>query len=412
MSSKSSLPVSVGLDVGSAHVRCVIGLQEAEDAHPSIIGVGVAKSGGVRKGTVADIEETVSAITASIDEAERIAGIQVHNATVGVNGNHLLTVVSHGIIAVGSSGRDITDQDTARVEEAATVMQLPPNREIIQVYPRNYTVDGQDHVPDPVGMNGMRLEVDSCLITGGTPFIKNLGRSVNQAGFHINRLISNPLAASNAVLTKQDKELGCVLLDIGAMTTGMAVFEEGELLHVGVLPVGAAHISNDLAIGLRTDIETAEKIKLQHVSALSEQKGKGNRNIRIKEGSGEEIIITQQEVDSIAQDRLKEILHLVEVELKKLKKDSMLPAGAVLVGGGARLKNIDEYVKQQLRLPARIAKPEGYSGVADKVAHPEFAVAVGLMLGDSGAGQSSMPLGNILKSGEGFVKNLINRFRH
>lgn len=386
-------------------------MQEAEDTGPSIIGVGESKSGGVRKGIITDIEESVSAITAAIDEAERIAGVQISQATVGVNGSHILTITSHGIIAVGSSGRDITEQDLARAEEAATVMQLPPNREIVQVYPRNFTVDGQEHIPDPIGMNGMRLEVDSCLITAGTPFIKNLNRSVNQAGFVVNRYVANPLAASDALLTKEDKELGCVLLDIGAMTTGVAVFEEAELLHVAVLPVGAAHITNDLAIGLRTDIDTAEKIKLEHVEAFAKQKGKGSRNHRFKELSGEEIIITQAEIDNIAQDRLTEIIHLVEAELKKIKKEGNLAAGAILCGGGAKLKNIDEYIKHNLRLPARVHKPHGYAGMADKVADPSYATVVGLMLADLENPHHHSGIGNVLKSGEGWVKGLINRFR-
>lgn len=411
MAQKSSLPVAVGLDLGSAYVRCVVGLSESESGAPSVVGVGEARSGGVRKGVVVDIEETVSAITAAIDEAERISGIAINRTSVGINGNHLLTVGSHGIIAIGSDNREIGEADVARVEQAAAVMQLPPNREIIQVFPRNYMLDGQEHIKDPVGMSGMRLEVDSSLITAGTPFIKNLTRSVHQAGFNISHYIAGPLAAAETLLDKKTKDLGCVLIDVGATTTGMAVFEEGELLHVGVIPVGSAHISNDLAVGLRTDVETAEKVKLEYVDGAPSNKTKHNRNLRIKEINGQDLVVTQREIDSIVHDRLDDLFGLVDAELKKLKKEGMLAGGVVLCGGGAKLKNLNDYVKDSLRLPSRIAKPEGFAGIVDKISDPAYATVIGLMLEDLNSPQTNHALSSVVDGGKGLLKSLIKRLR-
>lgn len=411
MAQKSTLPAAIGLDVGSSRVRCVVGMQEEGAPAPSIIGVGVAETSGVRKGTVVDIEETVSAVTSAVDEAERISGVSVNHGSLGVNGNHLLAVASHGIIAIGSSAREITEQDIARVEEAATVMQLPPNREIIQAFPSNYTIDAQEHIKDPTGMSAMRLEVDTCLVTAGTPFLKNLARAVHQAGFSIDNYVSNPLAAANTLITKRDKELGTVVVDMGAATTGVAVFEEGELLHVAVIPVGSGHLTNDLAIGLRIDVEAAEKLKLEHVD--TDPRGHNyDKEISVKELNGEHVKVSQTEVNRIAQARLDEVFDLVDKELKKIKREGMLPGGVLLCGGGAKLGHIDEYAKQAMRLPARVAKPEGFTGLTDKISDPAFATAIGLMLDNLHAAQHKEgALDSILGGSRRFVGGLFRRFR-
>ncbi|HUC20981.1 MAG TPA: cell division protein FtsA, partial [Candidatus Polarisedimenticolaceae bacterium] len=271
--------IFIGLDVGSTKVCCIVGLQEESAAHPSIIGVGLAPVGGMRRGVVVDVEETVSSITAAVDEAERLSGVAIDRATINIDGAHVSSLNSTGVIAVGRSDHEITAEDVSRVEEAATAVQLPPNREIIQIFPRFFTVDGQTNIKDPVGMNGVRLEVEAHIVTGATPAIKNLQRAVYQAGIDIEGQVMVPLAAARAVLTKKQLELGVAVVDIGGGTTGVAVYEEGEILYSSVLPVGAGHITNDLAIGLRTDIEVAEAIKLKHVTA---NLGKTNRDTKIR----------------------------------------------------------------------------------------------------------------------------------
>ena len=410
MAQKSTLPASIGLDIGSSQIRCVVGMQEEDAPAPSIIGVGTAPTTSVRKGTVVDIEDTVSAITAAVDEAERISGVAVNHATVGVNGSHILTVGSHGIIAIGSSNREITDSDIERVEEASNVMQLPPNREIIQAFPRSYTVDGQERIKDPAGMNGVRLEVDTALVTAGTPFVKNIARSVNQAGLAVDSYVSNPLAAASCLVTKRDQEVGTVVVDIGAATTGIAVFEESELLHTAVIPVGAGHISNDLAIGLRIDIDTADKIKLEKVSADPKTRThKRGSNVSVKDLKGEDMIVSEFDINSIAQARLDEIFDLIDRELKKIKRDGMLPGGVILTGGGSKMTGIENYAKQSMRLPARTGHPEGFSGIVDKISDPEFSVAIGLMLANLSRHERK---DNVVESFMSSSKNIVASLWH
>lgn len=383
MARNTSLPIGMGLDIGTRAVRAIIGISEEDAPNPSIIGFGEAPNRGVRKGVIADIEETVSAISTAVDEAMRIAGVEIKGATVGVNGTHLVSIGSHGVIAVGGTGREISEQDVSRAEEAATVIQLPPNRETIQAFPRNYQIDGQEHIKDPVGMNGVRLEVDTTLITAATPFLKNLSRAVNQAGLEVNGFIAGPLAASTTLLNNQQREPGTVLIDMGATTTGMAIYEEGELLHVAVLPLGSGHITNDLAIGLRTETETAELVKLRHVDAAPAQlKDMRESKVKVKELNGEYLVVSRREINMIAQARLDELFGLIDAELKKVNRQGMLAGGAVLTGGGAKLGHLDDYAKKALRLPARVGRPAGFSGVIDKISDPVYATAIGLMMED------------------------------
>lgn len=370
--------IFIGLDVGSTKVCCVVGLQEETASYPSIIGVGVAPAEGMRKGVVVDVEETVSSITAAVDEAERISGIAIDHATINIDGAHVASLNSTGVIAVGRADQEIALEDVRRAEEAATAVQLPPNREIIQMFPRSFTVDGQTNIKDPVGMNGVRLEVEAHIVTGATPAIKNLQRAVYQAGIDIEGQVMVPLAAARAVLTKKQMELGVAVVDIGGGTTGIAVYEDGEVLSSSVLPVGASHITNDLAIGLRTDIEIAEKIKRTHIK-ISLSKSGGNDKIRIEE-LGAEGVVSRRDLTDIAGARLEEIFTMVRQELAKAGKDGMLPAGVVLTGGGAKLPGIEELAKHVLQLPVTIGQPSGLSGLIDKVSDPAFAAPVGLML--------------------------------
>jgi cell division protein FtsA len=370
--------IFIGLDVGSTKVSCIVGMQEDEASHVSVIGVGVAPAEGMRKGVVVDVEETVSSITAAVDEAERISGVPIDRATVGIDGAHVASQNSAGLIAVGRVNQEITAEDVRRAEEAAIAVQLPPNREIIQMFPRSFNVDDQTNIKDPVGMNGVRLEVEAHIITGATPAIKNLQRAIYQAGIDIEGQVMVPLAAARAVLSKKQLELGVVLVDIGGGTTGLAVYEEGEVLYSSVLPVGAAHITNDIAIGLRTDIEIAEKIKRKYVKAHS-AKTSGTEKLHIEE-LGADGMIARRDLNNIVDARLEEIFQMIRAELKRIGKDGMLPGGVVLTGGGAKLAGIEEVAKQGLALPVTIGQPSGLSGLVDKVNDPAFAAPVGLML--------------------------------
>lgn len=410
MPAKTTEEIYIGLDIGSTKVTCVVGLHEEGSALPSVIGVGTAPTSGMRKGVVVDVEETVSSITAAVDEAERISGVAIDRATISIDGAHVQSLNSKGVIAVGRADQEITVDDLHRVEEAATAIQLPPNREILQVFPRSYTVDAQTNIKDPVGMNGVRLEVESHIVTGATPAIKNLDRSIYQAGIEIQGQVLVPLAAARAVLSKRQKELGVAVVDIGGGTTGIAIYEEGDVLYSSVLPVGAGHITNDLAIGLKTDVDTAEKIKLKYVRAHASKVNLAEK-IRIEELEGDDNLVARRELQNIAGARLEEIFQLVRTELKKVGKDHLLPGGVVLTGGGAKMAGIDELAKELLQLPATIGKPEGFSGIVDRINDPAFAAPVGLMLENMSHGavapQPGAGIGQTVDKIKGIFKNFL-----
>lgn len=408
---KPNEEIYIGLDIGSTKVCCVVGLQEEGSTLPSVIGLGVAPTTGMRKGVVVDVEETVSAITAAVDEAERISGIGIDRATVSVDGAHVSSLNSKGVIAVGRADQEISEEDLRRAEEAATAVQIPPNREILQVFARNYTVDGQTNIKDPVGMHGVRLEVESHIITGGTPAIKNLNRSIYQAGIDIEGQVLVPLAAARAVLTKRQRESGVAVIDIGGGTTGMAVFEEGDVLYSNILPVGAGHITNDLAIGLRTSLETAEQIKLKYVKANPTKISAGEK-IRIEELGPEEMVISRRELNRIAGARLEELMQMVKQELHHIGKDGLLPSGVVLTGGGAKMEGMVEFTKDFLGLPVIIGQPEGMTGIVDKIADPAYAAPVGLMLENmafaaAGGDRANARIGQTVEKLKRTLKNLL-----
>lgn len=368
----------VGLDIGTTKVRCVIGQLNDSDVAPTVIGTGVADNLGVRKGAVANIQDTVNAIDSAIEAAERMAGYEVNAATVNVNGAHIVGMNSKGVIAISSNTREIGLEDLARVEEAATVVQLPANREIIQVFARNYRLDGQDKIKDPVGMTGVRLEVDAHVVTAATPSLRNLEKAMDGAGTAIHYRLLGGLAAAEAVINREQRENGVVVADYGATTTNIAVFEEGDVQHVAVIPVGSHNITNDLAIGLRTELNVAEAVKLAHAGPGGTQRSK-NVSVTVDD---EEFTFARKDVDMIVEARLDETFQLVDKELDKINRTGKLPGGVVLVGGGANLEGLDEYVKDRLRLPARVAKPHGFAGLVDTIDAPEFATAIGLMLYD------------------------------
>lgn len=402
--------VYIGLDIGSTKVACVVGLNEEGAATPSVIGVGVAPTSGMRKGVVVDVEDTVSSITAAVDEAERISGVAIDHATISIDGAHVSSMNSKGVIAVGRADQEITTDDLRRAEEAATAVHLPPNREILQVFPREFIVDDQTNVKDPVGMHGVRLEVETHIITGATPAIKNLSRSIYQAGVDIEGQVLVPLAAARAVLSKRQKELGVALVDIGGGTTGVAVFEEGDVLFSSVIPIGSGHITNDLAIGLRTNIDTAEKIKLKYIKAHP-GKALATEKIQIEELGSDDGVVSRRELNKIVGARLDEIFQMVADELRKAGKDTLLPAGIVLTGGGAKMSGIEEFAKQALNLPVIVGQPEGLSGIVDRVSDPAFAAPIGLMLENMAyAGttdRANATIGATVEKIKGIIKNLL-----
>lgn len=386
--------IIVGLDVGSANVRTIIAQSIPDEDIPRIIGVGVAPSSGARKGVVIDVEDMANSIKESVAAAELMAGKKISTVIASIGGTGIDFQNSKGVVAVGKADGEVIESDIARVVDAAQTISIPPNREILHIIPKSYRLDDQDNIKDPLGMNGVRLEVDALVIEGFSGHIKNLNRSIEQNEIEAHSLILSPLAAANAVLDKKQKELGVALVDIGGATTSVSVFEEGDLIHLAILPVGANHITNDVAIGLRTSIETAEKIKLEYGCAFANTVGK-NEDIDLSEiDSQEEGAVSRFHVAEIIEARLEEIFDLVGRELKKIGKAGLLPAGIVLAGGGSKLPQIVEFAKDSLGLPAQIGYPVRLGGILDKVDDPSFSVAIGLILWAQEEGAHKNPTGD------------------
>lgn len=371
--------VVVGLDIGTSKVALVAGT--VHEGLLQVIGVGSAPNSGIRKGVVVDIDDTVSAISGAIDQAERVAGLSLKHAFVGVAGNQISVHEAKGVVAVSRADGEISEGDVARVLEAARIVAVPPNREILHVIPGNFAVDGQRGIKDPLGMSGVRLEVEARVVACGAGAMRNLIKCVEQADLHIAELVFNPLATAKTLLTKRQKESGVILLDIGASTTSLIVFEEGEMLHAAVLPVGSMHLTNDIAIGLRISLDAAERIKIKH-GAADKDRIKDNESIPLSTFEPDEKEkIERKYLVEIIEARLNELFSMIRDELRKIGKDGMIPAGIVLTGGGAKLEGLVEFAKNYLHLPAGLGNPIlEVTGLVEELDDPSYGTALGLML--------------------------------
>ena len=399
----------IGLDIGTSAVRCVVGMYDPNGSSvPSIIGHGQSVNQGMRRGAVVHVDDVAEAIVQAITEAERISGMSIKHATVNVNGSHVSGLNSEGVIAISAANREITPEDRMRVEEAATIVSLPPNREIIQFFAKNYSLDGQRNIKDPVGMHGVRLEVDAHIVTAASPNLRNLDMALEKAEITPTHHTVSGLAAAEAVLTRQQREAGTALIDIGAGTTNLIVFEDGEVQHVAVLPIGGQHITNDLAIGLKTDIDVAEKVKVKHADLHRESK-KMNATVKVGDKSH---TFKFDEVAMVAEARVEELLEYVDKELHKIKRSRKLPGGIVLTGGTSKMPGIDEFAREKLQLPARIGKLQNVGGLVDTVEDQSYITVVGLMLLDMLLLPSLPPVhGKGVQNARAMMDGLIGRFR-
>lgn len=402
--------ILVGVDIGSTKIITCVG--KFENGNIDIIGIGKATNQGMRRGLIVDVEETVSAISASLEEAERMTGMPLNYATVGIDGAHIEATDSKGLIAVSRADGEITEEDITRVVDAARAVPNKPNREILHVMPRNFIIDGQEGVKDPTGMNGIRLEVDACVISTSTNAIKNTQRCVEQSGLNINDIVFAPLAESKILLSKRQMEIGVILIDIGASCTSYAVYEEGDLIHCGVVPIGSSHITNDIAIGIRTSIEVAEILKLKHGFALPEKVSE-KEEVELKSiDKKEEGTASVKYISEIIEARLKEILLIIQDRLQMIGRDGTLPAGVILTGGGAKLEGVIELTKETLRLPAQIGTPlHEIGGLIDKLDDPVYSTSIGLMLWGRDKSQSNLFTDNSSVSGAlSKAKNFFKQF--
>ena len=378
--------IIAGLDIGSTSIRLVAGQRTSSESGEQlqILGAVTVPAEGISRGVVNSIEDATSAISACLEKAERLIGVPVTNVWVGINGPNLKCEKSQGVVAVGRSDNEITEDDVSRAVEAAQALSVPPNYEILHVIPVKFSVDNQEDIKDPIGMTGVRLEVETLIIQGLSSQIKNLTKAIYRTSLEIEDLVLSPLAAAEVVIGPKQKELGAALINIGSSTTSLAVFEEGELLHAAVIPIGSEHITADVAIGLRCPINLAERIKLEYGSARSDKFSKKDE-VDVSELAKEEnisedsMIISKKYVAEIIEARVEEIFEKVDDELKKIDRSGMLPAGVFLIGAGAKLNDLVEVAKNKLRLPACLGTNQNISLAIDKVNDVTYLTALGLV---------------------------------
>lgn len=409
--SENELSYFIGLDIGTTAVRCVVGELSVDGPLPRIIGFSSAENNGMRKGNVAHADEVADSISKAVAEAERMSGRDIKAATINVNGAHVQGVNSKGVIAISSPNREITPEDRMRVEEAATIVQLPPNKEIIQVFAKQYHLDGQDNVKDPVGMHGVRLEVDTHIVMAATPALRSLEQVLERAELAASHKTVTSLAAAEATLDRKQKESGVLVLDIGAATTNMIVIEDGEVEHVAVIPMGGIHITNDLAIGLKTDLDIAEAVKIKHANLSKASVGQ----VSLVAG-GETQRFDKEMIRMVCEARVEELMEFVDKELKSIRRSRKLPGGVVLTGGSAKLPGLVDFTKETLELPARVGSWKHIGRVVDGMDEQLFAPAVGLMLLDMYLGPAQEiayvdPASGLMQSVNTGLNSLFNRLK-
>lgn len=387
-------PILSALDIGTSKITTLVA-SVTEEGGINILGVSTVTSRGLRKGQVVNIDEATGAISASLEAAERMSGVTIGSAYVSIGGSHIASLNSHGVVAVSEPDKEITQNDVKRVIEAAKAVQLPSSREILHVLPRGYIVDGQEGIVDPVGMTGIRLEVDTHLVTGGSTAVRNLHKCVEELGVQVDSIVFSGLASAYATLSETERELGVILVDIGGGTTDVAIFVEGALSYSAVIPVGAINITKDIAAGLRVSLESAEKIKMllgqvPKTPAVPSEEEHGKSK---KESTEDEIDLSglhlmeemksvskRTLIDGIVRPRLNEIFTMVGLEIKKSGFGGMTPSGVVITGGGATTIGAVEAARRNLAMPVHVGMPSNVSGLIDEIMSPSSATCVGLLL--------------------------------
>ena len=393
----------VGIDVGTSKVCTLVG-QVGDGQHLTITGVGIVPSSGVRKGVITDVDAVCEAIRESVHRAERISGHTISEAYVGVGGGHISSQNSRGAVAIGRGDRPIDRDDIERSLEAAQAIVLPHNRRILHALPRQFVVDHQEGIKNPLGLMGYRLEVEAHIVTGAATSIQNLSRCVTMSGVEVIDMLLQPLAAAEAVLTEDEKDMGVALLDIGGGTTDLSIFVDGSPWETVILPVGGNHMTRDVAVGLRTPWSTAEDVKVRY--AQSGDPLTTGEVIEIATFGGNSLhSISRQELCNLVTERAAEMLDLVTRELRRSGFDGLLPAGVVLTGGAARLRGLTGLTERKLQLPVRVGVPHDLHGLVELISGPGYASSVGLLLwGMRQESQAIGPLSTATVSGSGYQR--------
>lgn len=369
-------PIVVGIDVGTSKICTLVARVEGERTL-RILGVGIEPAQGIKKGTVVDIAAATQSIARSVEKAERSSGLEITSAIVSLAGAHVSSVNSRGV--VGIAGRVIDQNDVARALEAAQAVAIPHNREIIHVIQRSFTVDGQDGIHMPIGMHGFRLEVEAHIITAAAATVENIRQAVSSAGVQTAQFVLNPLASGEVVLSETERQMGAVVVDIGAGTTSMAVYIDGDVWHTMVLGIGGSMITNDIAHGLRLPLSQAEELKLQYGHAIMDEVSDEDTFTVRAFGEDNPIQVSRKDLAEIIEARAEEIFSLLLQEIKRSGYDGLLPAGMVLTGGTSQLPGIRTLASRVMNLPVRIAKPENLLGLTDQLFAPAYSTSVGLL---------------------------------
>ncbi len=396
--------IVAGIELGSTKVATLIGQVNSDqvtgETSINILGAYSSPSAGIKKGQIVDIEAAVESLINAVEAAERMAGYNLDSAYVALGGGHIRSQNSHGVVAISGQEGEIMPGDIERAIEAASAVSLPSSRDVVHVLPRDYIVDGETGVKDPVGMSGVRLEVDTHIVSAANSAVKNVKKAVGEVGIKVDELVFSGLASSEACVTATEKELGCVLVDVGGGTTSVAVFIDGALAYSGVIPIGAKNVTNDLAIGLRVSLETAEKIKLAISAKKPKTKDEPDEiNLDVLGVTEIKKISKKTLLEGIIRPRLNEIFTMVRLELEKEGLANRIPSGAIITGGGAETAGVVDSARRMLSMPVRIGIPSGVSGLIDDIINPSFSTVVGLLIYASKKGpiEHTTSFGNIGK---------------
>ena len=396
----------VGIDVGSSKVCTLVGEVDEEGAI-HVIGVGLVRSRGVRKGVVVNVADATAAIAASVEKAERTSGYKIERAYVGLSGTHVSSVNSRGVVGISRREHGISVEDVDRVLDAAHAVAVPHNQEVVHVIPRGYVVDGQEDVRDPVGMHGFRLEVEAHIVIGSSTSIQNLMKCVEGAGVEVDELVLASIAAADAALMDSEREMGVVLADVGAGVTDIAIFIDGTVWHTVTLGIGGEYVTGDIGIGLRLPPEVAERVKIEHGHACAARVSPEDRFVVPAFGGETRQVVPRWKLAEIIEARVEEMLSMIQQEIKRSGYDGLLPAGVVLCGGTAQLPGIQELARDVFGLPVRVGASQTLRGLVDQVSGPSHAVGAGLM----GWGVTVDTRPQFRRSGPGAGRRFLNWLR-
>ena len=378
---KTKVEMITGVDIGSSSIRIAVGqlITDREKTRLQIIGTLEVSSEGVSRGVIASIEDTVSSLSSGLEQIERVVGLPIEHAWIGMGGIDIISQISKGVVAVAKSDGEIAEEDVERAVEAAKSVTPPLNYEMLHMVPRGYSVDGQTGIKDPVGMTGIRLEVDTQIIHGLTSHINNFTKVVYRTGIDIDDLVLSILAVGDTVTTRRQKELGVAVANIGSNVTSLVVYEDGDIIHVSTLPIGSSHVTNDLAIGLKTSIDIAERVKKSYGDCMP---GKYNSRDKInleKLGAEQSEIVSRKFIAEIIEARMSEIFEQINLELIAINRAGVLPSGVVFTGGGAKIEGIINLSKEVIDLPTSLGYPVDILSSTEKINDLSFSTAIGLV---------------------------------